>query len=123
MSDTASATMISRCKLCLEDREKRRIEAPGWDIDTEDDYLAVLRHVVDEHPTDPTVEALFDDVEVGIACSACGDPFASAVQVSERGLTIHSYCDDCGGENALRQLIVRPVSPDEVVAEVPKHAE
>lgn len=123
MSDPTSATMISRCKLCLEDREKRRIEAPGWDIDTEEDYLAVLTHVVEEHPTDAPVGALFAAVERESGCDACSERFASPVRIQEHGLTRRAYCERCSAENTLRRLFVQSIAPVEIFEDVPLHAE
>lgn len=119
--ETAAVRTISRCKLCLDDREMRRCEAPQWDVQTDADYLDVLTHVVETHPDEAAVAALFADVELLTPCAECGTPFASAICIGAAGLTMRAYCDPCVAQNALRQLIVRPVAPADVFEEVPRH--
>lgn len=102
--------------MCLEDDSMRISDAVRFELDTADDYVAALRHAAEEHPTDPVVLDVFDDVEKITSCAACGRRFAATIRVSDRGLTVRKFCDVRAEEEYLRALVVRDV-PDADVFE------
>jgi len=84
-----------RCKMCLNDPEKRVSEAERFcDLNGPEDYATVLRHALEEHIDSDELSEVMAGRTLPTPCGDCGEPFVSEVHISD-GLRVRSYCDEC----------------------------
>jgi len=118
MSEAESERECKRCKMCLNDPEKRVSEAERFgDLNGPEDYAGVLRHALEEHIDSDELSEVVTAVTLPTPCGDCGEPFVSEVHISG-GLRVRSYCDDCAESDSVLALIYRRVSVDEILPEI-----
>jgi hypothetical protein len=107
-----------RCKMCLNDPEKRVSEAERFgDLNGPEDYAGVLRHALEEHIDSDELSEVVTGVTLSTPCGDCGEPFVSEVHISD-GLRVRSYCDECAESDPVLALMYRRVSVDEILPEI-----
>jgi hypothetical protein len=107
-----------RCKMCLNDPEKRVNEAERFsDLNGPEDYATVLRHALEEHTDSDELSEVMTGVTLPTHCGDCGEPFVSKVHISD-GLRVRSYCDECAESDPVLALMYRRVSLDEILPEI-----
>jgi hypothetical protein len=107
-----------RCKMCLNDPEKRVSEAERFgDLNGPEDYAGVLRHALEEHIDSDELSEVMSGMTIPTPCGDCGEPFVSEVHISD-GLRVRSYCDECAETDPVLALMFRRVSVDEILPEI-----
>lgn len=107
-----------RCKMCLNDPDKRVSEAERFgDLNGPADYAAVLRHAIEEHIDSDELSDVITGVTLTTPCGDCGEPFISEVHISD-GLRVRSFCDECADSDPVLALMYRRVSVDEILPEI-----
>lgn len=80
-----------------------------------------LHHYLKEHPRSELLHDTASGVNVRIDCSECGASFTTNLSVSvdrvmdEATLTVASYCDGCVEHDLFFGLIVRHITPNDVL--------
>ena len=109
---------LKRCKMCLDDPEKRVSEAERFcDLNGPEDYATVLRHALEEHIDSDELSEVMSEATLPTPCGDCGEPFVSEVHISD-GLRVRSYCDECAESDPVLALMYRRVSVGEILPEI-----
>lgn len=106
---SAGDTDRKRCREC------NIRDAPRFRLDSDDDYIAVLYHYLDEHPDNERFRNVIESTWIETVCDACEQPFFAPMRVSRDGLHFEAYCPECEAEDWIRPLFVRDVTPEELV--------
>ena len=89
---------------------------------TVDGLADALGHYLTEHPRTELLQETLSEVRVRSECAECGDDMTADVslgndaQDDEAVLTVPSNCDDCTAADPLAGLMVRVLSPDDVLS-------
>ena len=81
-----------------------------------------LQHYLNKHPHSDLLQDTLSEVSVRSECSECGDTFTATVAVGidakdDRAmLKVPSNCDDCIDSDPLAGMMVRELSPNEVLS-------
>jgi len=90
-------------------------EAPWFSLDSDEDYVAVLYHYLDEHPDSDAFRNVIESTWIETLCSACEQPFFAPMDLGQNGLHCAAYCFGCEDKDWVRPLFVREVTPKELV--------
>jgi len=105
----SDGSVRKRCRECT------LRDAPRFRLNTDDDYVAVLHHYLDEHPDSDKFRKVIESAWIETVCTECGQPFFAPMRVSQDGLHCAAYCPECEAEDWIRPLFVRDVTPEELV--------
>lgn len=110
-SDEQSETGTYRCVECGAIRNATR-----FDLDDEEDFVAVLDHFLEEHPRLETFREVVESTWVRVDCQQCDSEFYSPVKVGSEVFLAESFCSECANHfNAVKQLVVRDLSAEDVL--------
>lgn len=103
------STERTRCRECT------LREAPQFTLNSDDDYVSVLYHYLDEHPDSDTFRNIIENTWIETLCNDCKQPFFSPMKLGQEGMHCDAYCPECYAEEWMRPLFVREVAPEELV--------
>jgi len=90
-------------------------DSTWFELETDEDYVAVLEHYLDKHPSSERLRDAVQGSYIETVCEDCERPFFSPVSVDHNGLHIEVYCPDCEGKEMIRRLMAKSITPREFV--------
>lgn len=113
MSEDGTEQQFYRCKMCLNDPDKRISASARFRLESAEDYADVLRHALRDHPGSDELAGVLD-LEYAAPCARCGDVFLTRLRLTSKGLIVRNFCDECA-EDGVEELIHRSVGIHEVL--------